>query len=95
MPMPQKKTELKEAIREKWDESSQSYDSFHGHGIKSDEERDAWRQALQRALGKGHLCLQPSCAPHQAYGASSAASIHLHSQALELPYRWSFGIIPL
>lgn len=55
MSMPQKITELKEAIKEKWDESSQSYDSYHGHGIKSDEERDAWKQALQRVLGKGHL----------------------------------------
>ncbi len=53
--MPQGRTELKEAIREKWDESSQSYDSYHGHGIKSDEERRAWKQALQSVLGKGHL----------------------------------------
>jgi ubiquinone/menaquinone biosynthesis C-methylase UbiE len=55
MLMPQKIADLKEAIREKWDESSQSYDSYHGHGIKSDEERMAWKQALQSVLGKGHL----------------------------------------
>ncbi|MDD2836016.1 MAG: class I SAM-dependent methyltransferase, partial [Methanothrix sp.] len=27
----------------------------HGHGIKSDEEREAWKQALQSVLGMGHL----------------------------------------
>jgi len=53
--MPQEITALKKAIGEKWDESSQSYDSYHGHGIKSDEEREAWKQALQSVLGMGHL----------------------------------------
>jgi ubiquinone/menaquinone biosynthesis C-methylase UbiE len=53
--MPQEITALKKAIEEKWDESSQSYESYHGHGIKSDEEREAWKQALQSVLGMGHL----------------------------------------
>ena len=53
--MPQQETELKEAIREKWDESSQSYDSYHGHGIKSQVERDAWKQALKNVLPKSKL----------------------------------------
>lgn len=53
--MPQEISALKKAIGEKWDESSQSYDSYHGHGIKSDEEHDAWKQALQNVLGKAHL----------------------------------------
>jgi len=53
--MPALDTEVKEAIREKWDESSQSYDSFHGHGIKSKEERDAWKNTLETVLHKGRL----------------------------------------
>ena len=48
-------TELKESIREKWDESSQSYDSLHGHGIKSKEERDAWKNMLETVLPRGRL----------------------------------------
>jgi len=62
MLMPQGRTDLKEAIREKWDESSQSYDSYHGHGIKTNEERLAWKQALQSVLGKGHhMVLDVGC----------------------------------
>jgi ubiquinone/menaquinone biosynthesis C-methylase UbiE len=53
--MPQELTALKKAIGEKWDESSKSYDSYHGHGIKSDEEREAWKHALQSVLGMGRL----------------------------------------
>ncbi|MFB3763869.1 MAG: class I SAM-dependent methyltransferase [Methanotrichaceae archaeon] len=53
--MPALDTELKEAIREKWDESSQSYDSFHGHGIKSKEEHDAWKNVFETVLPKGRL----------------------------------------
>lgn len=53
--MPALDTELKESIREKWDESSQSYDSLHGHGIKSKEERDAWKNILETVLPRGRL----------------------------------------
>lgn len=53
--MPALDTELKEYIRERWDESSQSYDSFHGHGIKSKEERDAWKDTLEAVLPSGRL----------------------------------------
>lgn len=35
MLMPQEITALKKAIGEKCDESLKSYDSYHGHGIKS------------------------------------------------------------
>jgi ubiquinone/menaquinone biosynthesis C-methylase UbiE len=60
--MPQGEAELKEAIRAAWDESSKSYDSCHGHGIKSDEERIAWRGALERAMGRGpHRILDVGC----------------------------------
>lgn len=53
--MPLQDIDLKEAIREKWDESAQSYDSYHGHGIKSEEERSAWNRAFDKALPKGKL----------------------------------------
>jgi len=53
--MPTSDAELKDAIREKWDESSLDYDSFHGHGIKSQEERDAWKSAFETVLPKGRL----------------------------------------
>lgn len=42
--------EAKAEIAEKWDESSESYDSHHGHGIQTDEEHDAWIRVLSRLL---------------------------------------------
>lgn len=42
--------EAKVEIAAKWDESSESYDSHHGHGIKTEEERKAWIKALSTAL---------------------------------------------
>jgi ubiquinone/menaquinone biosynthesis C-methylase UbiE len=47
--------ELKSAISHQWDESSQSYDSYHGHGIKSEEEREAWKSALAKVLCSDRL----------------------------------------
>jgi ubiquinone/menaquinone biosynthesis C-methylase UbiE len=47
--------DVKETIRQKWDESSQSYDSHHGHGIKTQEEREAWKKDLKRILPPGNL----------------------------------------
>lgn len=34
--------QLKETISKNWDISSEMYDTHHGHGIKSEEERYAW-----------------------------------------------------
>jgi len=53
--MPAIDAELKDSIREEWDESSQSYDSLHGHGIKSKEEHDAWKNILVAVLPPGRL----------------------------------------
>lgn len=50
--MPEMEMEFKETIREIWDESSYSYDSFHGYGIKSKEERDAWKQTFEDGSAK-------------------------------------------
>lgn len=43
---------VKNNIKKKWDESSQYYDEFHGHGIKSEEERIAWTQTLEQVLSR-------------------------------------------
>jgi ubiquinone/menaquinone biosynthesis C-methylase UbiE len=42
--------EVKDAIRCQWDISSKDYDSHEGHGIKSKEERDAWKRILSYAF---------------------------------------------
>jgi ubiquinone/menaquinone biosynthesis C-methylase UbiE len=46
-------TDVKAEIKEKWNESSESYDSHHGHGIKTEEEREAWIKALTKVLPQG------------------------------------------
>jgi len=48
--MSMREKEIKEEIKEKWNESSQSYDSHHAHGIKTEEEREAWIKALTKQL---------------------------------------------
>ncbi len=47
--------DIKEAIRQEWDESSQDYDKRHGHGIKTQEEREAWMKGLGKVLPAGQL----------------------------------------
>lgn len=47
--------DIKEVIRQEWDESSKSYDSRHGHGIKTEEEREAWKRELEKVLPAGQL----------------------------------------
>ena len=42
---------IKESISQRWDISSDDYDSHHGHGIKSPEEREAWKSLLNGVLG--------------------------------------------
>jgi ubiquinone/menaquinone biosynthesis C-methylase UbiE len=51
MPIPEAR--LKEEITRRWDESSETYDTHAGHGIKSDEERDAWREAFNKTIPSG------------------------------------------
>ena len=60
--MPLTDSEVKSAIRSRWDVSSQKYDTHDGHGIKSTEERDAWKRVLGEALpGKGLDILDVGC----------------------------------
>ena len=44
---------IKEVIRERWNKSSQTYDSKPGHGIQSEHEKEAWESLLAKALGNG------------------------------------------
>ena len=47
--------EIKGLITKNWDESSVDYDTFDGHGIKSEEERAAWVKAFMAVLPEGRL----------------------------------------
>lgn len=46
---------VKDHIESKWDASSQSYDSHHGHGIKSSMETKVWKELFMAHLPKGKL----------------------------------------
>lgn len=60
--MPLNDTEVKSAIRSRWDVSSQKYDTHYGHGIKTPQERDAWKKFLGQALpGSGLDVLDVGC----------------------------------
>jgi ubiquinone/menaquinone biosynthesis C-methylase UbiE len=48
---------IKEAILERWDCSAATYDDHHGHGIKSAEERRAWKTLLAGVLGERALSI--------------------------------------
>ncbi|AAM05550.1 TPA: class I SAM-dependent methyltransferase [Methanosarcina acetivorans] len=41
---------IKEEITKRWDYSSQHYDTYHGHGIKSDEEAAAWTALFRQVI---------------------------------------------
>jgi ubiquinone/menaquinone biosynthesis C-methylase UbiE len=53
MPIPD--TQLKEAIARRWDDSSATYDGHTGHGVKSDEEHDAWKAIFNKVLPAGNI----------------------------------------
>ena len=42
--------QIKGEIAKRWDYSSQRYDNYHGHGIKSDEEVAFWKALFERIL---------------------------------------------
>jgi len=39
---------MKEVIRERWNRSAHKYDNSPGHGIHSEEEKEAWKNLLTR-----------------------------------------------
>jgi len=44
--------EIKEAVRKKWDASSATFDANPGHGIGTQDEKEAWKRELIRNLPK-------------------------------------------
>ena len=44
-------TDVKKVIRESWNKRGSDYDNSPGHGIHSEEEKDAWKSLLTRAIG--------------------------------------------
>ncbi|AKB48860.1 SAM-dependent methyltransferase [Methanosarcina sp. Kolksee] len=41
---------VKEEITKRWDYSSQHYDTYHGHGVKSEEEAAAWKALFRQVI---------------------------------------------
>lgn len=53
---------LKDKISKRWDDDAATYDSYHGHGVQSQEEAAAWRGLFARLLpGKGLKVLDVGC----------------------------------
>lgn len=47
--------DLKEKIRDEWNDSSGGYDSQHAHGIQTEEERNAWIDLFRSIIPEGSL----------------------------------------
>lgn len=47
--------EIKNIFRERWNKSAQRYDRSPGHGIQSEQEKEAWKSLLSKALGSETL----------------------------------------
>ncbi|MHB9073140.1 MAG: class I SAM-dependent methyltransferase [Desulfobaccales bacterium] len=53
---------VKDEITKRWDYSSQRYDGYHGHGVKSREEAQAWKELFGRLIpGDGQKVLEAGC----------------------------------
>ncbi|WP_321418486.1 class I SAM-dependent methyltransferase [uncultured Methanomethylovorans sp.] len=46
---------IKQEITSMWDDSSTSYDTQHGHAVKSDEEAKAWKSVFNKVFPTGKL----------------------------------------
>jgi ubiquinone/menaquinone biosynthesis C-methylase UbiE len=47
--------QVKEEITSKWNVSSETYDSYHGHGVKSEGEAGAWKAVFRSVFPAGKL----------------------------------------
>lgn len=45
-------SEIKNKIREWWDDPSQDYDGFAGHGVNSEIEKELWGNEIAKLLGR-------------------------------------------
>jgi hypothetical protein len=45
----------KDIIKEEWDRLAQDFDNKAGHGIRTKEEGEVWRNLLTRAIGTNRL----------------------------------------
>jgi len=53
---------IKDEITKRWDYSSQRYDGYHGHGVKSRDEAQAWKELFGRLIpGDGLKVLEAGC----------------------------------
>ncbi|MEI6292526.1 MAG: methyltransferase domain-containing protein [Methanomicrobiales archaeon] len=80
-------SEIKDAVRKSWDQSSAMYDSCPGHGIGTDAEKTAWKQELARNIpaspqkvldagcGTGVICLLFAEMGHQVTGVDLSESM--------------------
>jgi ubiquinone/menaquinone biosynthesis C-methylase UbiE len=53
--MTAQENQIKQTIARIWDVSSETYDSHEGHGIKSEAEREAWKNVFKNLLPPGRL----------------------------------------
>ncbi len=53
MKLDSKHSEIKNKIREWWDDPSQDYDGFVGHGVNSEIEKELWGNEISQLLGRG------------------------------------------
>jgi len=49
-----KQSEIKNKIREWWDDPHQDYDGFIGHGVNSEIEKELWGNEIAQLLGRKH-----------------------------------------
>lgn len=47
--------EVKEKIRQRWNESSENFDKCPGHGVASVREENAWKSILIESIGEKPL----------------------------------------
>jgi ubiquinone/menaquinone biosynthesis C-methylase UbiE len=78
---------IKDEIIARWDYSSRRYDGYHGHGVKSREEAEAWRELFGRLIpGEGLRILEAGCGTgemslllagmgHEVYGLDLSANM--------------------
>lgn len=105
--MPLTDSEVRSEISSRWDVSSEKYDTHYGHGIKTPEERSAWKRTLGEYFPGSHLnILDVGCGTgeislvlaemgHSVHGIDLSekmlARARAKSRALKLKAKFSIG----